>query len=646
MRERESVRRLEESTVSGSDEANDIITVEVTIQNTFDVAMLGTQLFFGLRVIIDSKEILVSHFAIVVDPPSWKQLSGTIFAEALGHDSPSPGFPAMVMASIQTPPETGHVYEITVYTSTTSGKDPALSVLALTPIVHTANMPCSFLDFKAVDSSVFPSVPPTVTSKMFTFTLHNIGYFNDSTANTLNFTIVSLLMDRVDVVQNDTHLLTITAKSSGGTPLEGTTVTFTVGETKVYPNSAMHEFQILSECKDNNYLQDTTISVKILVDTETGVVSGPMVFQLPIPQNNTTSSLYFRKAEVVDVGKNAICVCLGDSFQLNVSTWDHYIEWKRGIITFPVICNVNLSSDPLANQFVLKVDIDIVVTEFDQSGSHSDYFGYSARYSKTQVWDGLLAIDVHQHHPQTFNEMAIITGIQVNYRPLINVTWPDRYIVQYSADGVTYTDAPNQTDLWNTKGMRVNTNLEYLIRVPIISKYVRLSTDPNKSGCWINNYFVTTPASSVLKIWGDVNDSLLFKMNKVFDRDPATCFVPPINGVDTHPPMLWLRMNLSIFNLTLGVPYNVKVTGENLVCYKQSSPKSMHVAHPHETKNSYDFNGYIRFCTLSGNESSTQCTFNCRCTNSVSCNETFLYMRNDGDSIHPARLCELQVTLA
>ncbi|KAL3882027.1 hypothetical protein ACJMK2_028408 [Sinanodonta woodiana] len=633
-----------ESTVSGSDETSDTISVEATIQNTFDVAMLGTQLFFGIKAKIDNKEICVSQFAIVVDPPSWKPLSGAIFAKAHGNDSLSPGFPAMVMASVQTPPETGHVYEISVSTSTTSSKDPALSVLALSLIVHTANMPCSFLDFKAVDLSVFPSVPPTVTSKTFTFTLHNIGYFNDSTANTLNFSIVSLLMDRVDVVQNDRHLLTITAKSSGSTALEGATVTFTVGEKKAYQNSTTHKFQILSECKDNNYLQDTTISVKILVDTETGVVSGPMVFQLPIPQNNTTSKLYFHKAEVVNVGKNVICVCLGDSFELNVTAWDGSIDWKLGILTFPVICNVNLSNDPLANRFVLKVDIEIVGTEWDQNGSYSDYFGYSARYSKTQRWDGWLSIDVHQ--AQTLNEMAIITGILVNDSALVNVTWPDRYIVQYSADGIPFTDAPNLTDFWNTKCTRVNTNLEYFISVPIISKYVRLSTYPNKSGCWINNYFVTTPAASVLKIWGDVNDTLLFKMNKVFDRDTATCFVPPINGVDTHPPMLWLRMNLSIFNLTLGVPYNVKVIGENLVCYKQSSPKSMHVAHPHETKSSYNFNGYIRFCTLSGNESSTQCTFNCRCTNSVSCNETFLYMRNDGDTINPARLCELQVTLA
>ncbi|KAL3852154.1 hypothetical protein ACJMK2_015832 [Sinanodonta woodiana] len=453
-------------------------------------------------------------------------------------------------------------------------------------------------------------------------------------------------MDRVDVVQNDVHLLNITAKSSGGTDLERVSVMFTVGGKKAYPNSSNYEFQMLSECKDNNYVQNTLMSVKIIVDTETGVVSGPMVLELPIPQNNTMSGLYFRKAEVVDAGKNVICVCPGDSFQLNVTTWNGSIEWKKGIITFPVICNFNFSRDPLANRFVLKVDIDIVGTEWDRNGSHSGYFGYIAKYSTTQRWVGGLAFDVHQPTTPNLSETSIITGILVNYSALTNVTWPDRYIVQYSADGITYIDAPNQTDFWNTNGTRVNTNLKYLMNVPIISKYVRLSTDPNTSGCWVNNYFVTTPAATVLKIWGDVNDTLLFKFNKIFDRNPATCFVPPINGRDTNPPMLWLRMNLSIFNLTLGAPYNVTVTGENLLCDRHSSPKSMHVAYPHETKSRYDFDGYIRFCTLSGNDSSTQCTFNCPCTNSVSCNETFVYMRNDGDTINPARLCELQVTVA
>ncbi|KAK3578769.1 hypothetical protein CHS0354_035676 [Potamilus streckersoni] len=224
-----------ESTVSGSDEASDTISMEVTIQNTFDLALQGTQLFFGLQVEIDGKEIWASHFDIVVDPNSWNPLSGAIVAEALGNDLVSPGFPAMVKASIQTPPETGHVYEINVSTSPPLGKEPALSVLALLPIVDAPNLPCSYSDFKVIDSSVYQSVPPTVTSKTFAFTLSNIGYFNDSTANTLNFTIGSLLMDRIDVVQNDTHVLTITAKSSGGIVLERVTVPFTVGIKNEYP---------------------------------------------------------------------------------------------------------------------------------------------------------------------------------------------------------------------------------------------------------------------------------------------------------------------------------------------------------------------------------------------------------------------------
>ncbi|KAK3578770.1 hypothetical protein CHS0354_035677 [Potamilus streckersoni] len=320
------------------------------------------------------------------------------------------------------------------------------------------------------------------------------------------------------------------------------------------------------------------------------------------------------------------------------------IDWKSGIVTFPLMCNYNHSSDPLANRFVLKVDIEIVVKQWDQNGSHSGSVGYSAKFSKSQTWVGQLAINIHQ--PPTLNEMAIITGILVNNSALKNATWLDRYIVQYSDDGITFTDAPNLTDFWKAKGMYDAMNMEYIMSVPIISKYVRLNNAPNRSGCWISNYFVTTPAASVLKIWGDVNDTLLLKMNMVFDRNTSTCFVPPINGVDTNPPMLWLRTNLSIFNLPLGAPYKVEVTGDNLSCNRHSRTKSMHVAFPHETKSGYDFEGYIRFCTLSGSDSSTQCTFDCFCTNSISCSETFLYMRNDGDTINPARLCELQVTMA
>ncbi|KAJ8301472.1 hypothetical protein KUTeg_020459 [Tegillarca granosa] len=410
--------------------------------------------------------------------------------------------------------------------------------------------------------------------------------------------------------------------------------------------SVNYTFHLYHKCQKNCVTVGSIFEFFVDVSTERDTNPGPAVFEFPVPANLNDTNFSVCNYEIINIGKNVICVnsaaAIADS---NLTTLADG-TYSRVRMSISPLCNVYLVDDENADNFTIRVTVKINMNDTTTEDGLFEWFGFGGKYSTTQIWVAQYKILVKG--PTYYPDLALLEGIAINSVDAANISWPGKNEIQISYDGEVYTTAQF---IWPTPTSNGSHDI-YMISNQYLVSYLRMIISQCDSGCFVEHEFISKTLEGYLEIFNDQTGNYKRQFAMALDNNLDSCFSLPLQG--TIPPVYWARFNTTLLQVT-PQSFNFTITGEGISCnpsawYQGSSVWCIvtFVSYP-KSPSVGKFHGDLQFCTNTQSGTSdgkSTCVYECYCPDEGQCSEIYIFMANAEErETSPWTLCEMSAML-
>ncbi|KAH3777604.1 uncharacterized protein LOC127844991 [Dreissena polymorpha] len=172
----------------------------------------------------------------------------------------------------------------------------------------------------------------------------------------------------------------------------------------------------------------------IEITTDRGKVAGPMIIEVPIPDNPTEPLLTFVNAKVVSKGKNVVCTALGN-VSTKLSDWvSGSNESDRVVMNLPMVCNVQDKDSVDEDKFTVRIGVRIKDLPAVLDGNMTQVNFSLGLTVSDQIWVFTTTANViNAMHQLTPASPAFVKGIVIPNNE-VPATWPTGFDLEWSLD--------------------------------------------------------------------------------------------------------------------------------------------------------------------------------------------------------------------
>ncbi|XP_060553100.1 uncharacterized protein LOC132714288 [Ruditapes philippinarum] len=625
-----------DATNNPENDDRNLLVVE-TILQTLDTDLNGTDIEFVIGIHVEKVAIWFGELNLTVNlaPRALDVFSTFTTNVNENYKVVSPGFQGIVEITLTIPEFTRNNYTFSFISTSTKGKDNALSILGM--VLNTAgnNIDCDTRTMSNIKLELAESKPGSglYNSGSVTLTIENVNVEMKPTEelNRVKFNLYVMMLETAK--PGDVHRLLIDINDVGGQ-----TADFTVGADKSYSQFPLYKDELQTDCSTQTYLPDTIMSVSFDVTTFRNTVVSPVTYRTAVPSAGM-HLLEVVSAEVIFRGRNVGCVNVGNITTKVVEWVDTDSDLGGTFLYLPLVCNVEVVDDPKEDTFVIALKLHILnLEELRASDMNNHLFithreTFSDKDTFLDRFNTKTSIDFSK--TRRVDKLKIPNSMH-KYIDANNFLFK----LQWSEDNVEFHD---YSHTWG-KGVNVTDALVFKTDRPLYARYVRLVYESN--GCTLQYEPEQADFGKDIDFYGKdfSKNTMLENVMYVLDDDDNTCKQLPNKTTTETVTYYWSHFKTNIWNTDGVTAFTVKLTGRGISCDNKLGRQVTKVMYPKNAATS-NFSGSWKKCTflerVEGDPMS--CMYKCPCSDAISCAAISVLLYYDGEPTEPFELCGVKI---